>query len=191
MSTKFRFVIANLFFVIASTCSAQDVRLTGPTLNAPDLNGSSLNGPDFVGPHFIGPVELGPEAAFVQVPGSVIQSLPAGEFTSPNGISAPSLEGMPIVLSASTCAFFARVKYKNKGKIAPCAQTMVVTVLDPRSVKCDCETKFVQVKICAPLNGCPKVKISRTGRHTRYDYGKYAIDVYSNRNGTILVDYDA
>lgn len=171
MSMKVSLTFASLFLLIASTCSAQGPRLVGPDLN--------------------GPVFLGPEAVLGQAPAPGIAPIPESAFANPGGVVVPPLDGAPVVIPAGECEFFPHVRYKNKGKIAPCAQTMVVTVLDPCSSKCDCETKCVQVKICAPTCGCPKVKVSRTGRHTRYDFGKYAIDIYSNRNGTILVDYDA
>ena len=103
----------------------------------------------------------------------------------------PAVMAAPLALADCQSPFYSHVKYKNKCKIAPCAETMVVSVIDPCTKKCDCETHCVQVKICAPTCGCPKIKVSRTGRHVRYDFGKYAIDIYSNRNGTILVDYDA
>lgn len=171
MSMKFTVTIASLFLVLASTVSAQDAETSGPELNSP--------------------VVFGPEAGFAQDSGPAIHPIPESIFANPGGIEVPPLDGVPVALPADACEFFEHVKYKNKRKIAPCAQTMVVSVLDPCSRKCDCETKCVQVKICVPTCGCPKVRVSRTGRHTRYDYGKYAVDIYSNRNGTILIDYDA
>ena len=149
------------------------------------------------GPQFPsrGPVLFGPEnfqdatpipaVTPTAEPGSVIVPGPGGTYI------APEANGIPMALSDCQCEFYCNVRYKDKCKIAPCAETLVVSVIDPCSRKFDCEVKCVQVKICAPNCGCPKVKISRNGRHTRYDYGKYAIDIYANRNGTILVDYDA
>ncbi|MDB5390982.1 MAG: hypothetical protein JWM11_6628 [Planctomycetaceae bacterium] len=176
MSMKACLTIASLFLLVASTCSAQ--------------------GPQLIGPDLTGPVLLGPEAYLGQAPSQGIAPIPESAFANPGGanpggVIVPALDAAPMLVSACQCEYFSHVRYKNKGKISPCARTMVVSVLDPCSTKCDCETKCVQVKICAPTCGCPKVKVSRTGRHTRYDFGKYAIDIYSNRNGTILVDYDA
>jgi hypothetical protein len=176
MSSKISLTIASLFLMIASTCTAQGPQLAGPDLNGPDLNG---------------PVYLGPESVLGQASGPGLTPIPESVFANPGGVMVPGLDAPPIMIPAGQCDFFQHVRYKNKGKISPCAQTMVVSVLDPCTTKCDCATKCVQVKICVPTCGCPKVRISRTGRHTRYDYGKYAIDIYSNRNGTILVDYDA
>jgi len=72
---------------------------------------------------------------------------------------------------------------------------MIVSVKDPCSCKkttCCCETpKCVNVKICVPPCDCPKVKVTRHGFKTRYDFGKYAVDIISKPNGDILVDYDA
>jgi len=198
MSMKASLIISSLFLVAASTSFAQGPRLLAPRaigkVSAQDLNGPVLFGPEAI-------IEEGPEARFAPTP--VPGLADAGEFypaiadhqpVDPNapGVFVPAVDGAPIAIPDCQCAcFYSRVRYKNKGKIAPCAETMVVSVIDPCSRKYDCEVKCVQVKVCAPTCGCPKVKVSRTGRHTRFDYGKYAIDIYSNRNGTILVDYDA
>ena len=138
-------------------------------------------GPEFPSPNFRGPQLFGAQSYQDATP-----IPPVGGTTI-----APVLEGAPMPLGDCNCQFYQRVCYKDKCKIAPCAQVLVVSVLDPCSTKCDCETKCVQVKICAPPCDCPKVKVSRSGRHTRYDFGKYAVDIYSNRNGTVTVDYDA
>ena len=103
----------------------------------------------------------------------------------------PTLDGLPVVMAPCCSQLYSRVCYKQPRKIAPCAVPLVVSVLDPCSRKFDCETKCVLVKICVPTCGCPRVKVTRCGRHTRYDYGKYAVDITSHRNGTITVDYDA
>ncbi|MES2790890.1 MAG: hypothetical protein V4719_14865 [Planctomycetota bacterium] len=157
-------------------------------------------GPQFPAPSFRGPAFSGPEnyQDVTPIPGVGVSPFPepatggAVVVPAPGGTSIiPELDGAPVPVGNCGCEFYDRVCYKDKRKIAPCAETLVVSVLDPCSRKCDCETKCVQVKICAPPCGCAKVKVSRTGRHTRYDFGKYAIDIYSNRNGTIVVDYDA
>jgi hypothetical protein len=157
-------------------------------------------GPEFPSPNFREPQLFGAQSYQdatpippVGVPASP-EPLTSGAVIvpAPGGTTiAPVLEGAPMPLGDCNCQFYQRVCYKDKCKIAPCAQVLVVSVLDPCSTKCDCETKCVQVKICAPPCDCPKVKISRSGRHTRYDFGKYAVDIYSNRNGTVTVDYDA
>lgn len=121
--------------------------------------------------------------------GSVING--AIVVPGPDGAIMPELDGAPVPVASCCSELFDRVCYKDKCKMSPCAEPMIVSVLDPCSRKCDCETKCVLVKICVPTCGCPKVKISRSGRHTRYDYGKYAVDIFSNRNGTVTVDYDA
>ena len=80
------------------------------------------------------------------------------------------------------------------------ASDRIVMVKDPCPAPCDpcnrCATpapKCVAVQICVPpCSTCPpKVTCKRCGEYVRYDFGKYAVDIYSNRNGTILVDYDA
>lgn len=206
MSLRISFAIASLMIITASTSFAQ-----GPRLFSPDADGPVLFGPE-------AGFESGPEVSVTQIPvprrpGVRIAPVPESNFpiqgelppgyatpgyvnpeaVDPNapGIIIPQVDAAPMLVEDCDCHFYSRVRYKNKGKISPCAETMVVSVIDPCSRKYDCEIKCVQVKICAPTCGCPKVKVSRSGRHTRYDFGKYAIDIYSNRNGTILVDYDA
>jgi hypothetical protein len=151
--------------------------------------------PDFGGPQLFGPQSFQDAAPIPQVgvpaspepvtSGAIVVPAPGGTTI------APTLDGTPMPVANCACESYSRVCYKDKCKIAPCAQVLVVSVLDPCSRKCDCETKCVQVKICAPPCECAKIKVKRNGRHTRYDFGKYAIDIYSNRNGTITVDYDA
>lgn len=155
---------------------------------------SFAQGPQFDGPSFRGPALFGPENFQDATPIPAISpSLDQGPvLQAPGGaIVVPEVDGPPMLVSDCSCQFYKRVCYKDKRKIAPCAETMVVSVIDPCSRKYDCETRCVQVKICVPTCGCPKVKVTHNGRHTRYDYGKYAIDIFSNRNGTVTVDYDA
>ena len=120
-------------------------------------------------------------------------ALPRPAAAPEGAIIVPEVDAAPMPIADCACQFYDRVCYKDRKHIAPCAETMVVSVIDPCSRKYDCETRCVQVRICVPTCacGCPKVKVSHNGRHTRYDYGKYAIDIFSNRNGTIMVDYDA
>ena len=150
--------------------------------------------PDFGGPQLFGPQSFQDATPIpgVSVPGNEPVTSGAIVVPAPGGTTiAPQLDGTPMLVTDCSCEFYSRVCYKDKCKIAPCAQILVVSVLDPCSSKCDCETKCVQVKICAPPCECAKIKVKRHGRHTRYDFGKYAVDIYSNRNGTITVDYDA
>lgn len=156
-------------------------------------------GPQFDAPNFRGPVLFGPEnfQDVTPIPGIGVPPTPEPGFGNPvlpapgGPVIMPEVDAAPIPLESCPCDLYDRVCYKDKKHISPCAEPMVISVIDPCSRKYDCETRCVQVKICVPTCGCPKVKISHNGRHTRYDYGKYAIDIYSNRNGSILVDYDA
>ena len=217
MSLKVTLTIAGLMLVAGGTGYAQGPKLPsglklaqGPRLVGQDANGPILFGaeagfeqtpgvrvapvpePAIADPADNFPAVVDPESEPAFRPG-----VPAGVIAGPvdpgaPGVVVPQVDGIPMPVSDCQCGFFyQRVRYKNKGRIAPCAETMVVSVIDPCSRRYDCETKCVQVKICVPACGCPKVKVSRTGRHTRYDFGKYAVDIYSNRNGTVLVDYDA
>lgn len=155
----------------------------GPQLDAPNFRGPALEGAQYFQdatpiPGIGQPV---PEAAF----GNPVLPAPGG------AVIVPEVDAAPMPISDCACRLYDRVCYKDRKHLSPCAEPMIVSVIDPCSRKYDCETRCVQVRICVPTCGCPKVKVSHNGRHTRYDYGKYAIDIYSNRNGTILVDYDA
>lgn len=163
----------------------------GPELTAPIFRRPVISAPEAFQdttpiPAVTPDVELGPVLPGAATGGAIV--VPQGGLVQPG---VPVLDGAPMALTDCQCQFYNRVCYKDKKKIAPCAATMVVSVIDPCTRKCDCETRCVQVKICVPTCGCAKVKVTRNGRHTRYDYGKYAIDIFSNRNGTVTVDYDA
>src|SRR4051812_4790807 len=125
----------------------------------PQLDSRDFGGPTLVVPSYdqeatpIPGISPGPEPLLID-PG-----LPA-----PSGpVIVPEVDGVPVPLANCDCDFYKRVCYKNKKKIAPCADVMVVSVIDPCSRKYDCETKCVQVKICVPPGGCPKVKVTRNG----------------------------
>jgi len=96
------------------------------------------------------------------------------------------------VVTVGAVELFQCVKYRDSRKIAPCAVPVIVQVPDPCTPKdrCCCTPRpCVNVEICVPNCGCPTVCVTRCGNKTRYDYGKYAIDIVS-RNGRVIVDYD-
>lgn len=83
-----------------------------------------------------------------------------------------------------------RTRYKDLRNIHPCAVKKVVSIIDPCfDPRSCCKPKCVKVTICVPPCGCAKVRVSRSGRRVKYDYGKYEIKITS-RNGKITVDYD-
>jgi hypothetical protein len=90
---------------------------------------------------------------------------------------------------------FKCVVVKDWDHIAPCAVSKIVCIVDPcwKPSKCGCcapkKPRCVQVKICVPKCGCPKVKVSKDGRKVSYDYGKYEVELKS-KNGKIYIDYD-
>lgn len=95
---------------------------------------------------------------------------------------------LPVV--TTPIELFQCVKYRDSRKIAPCAVPIVVAVPNPCVPADRCSTRAcVYVEICVPNCGCPTVCVTRNGNKTRYDYGKYAIDIVC-RNGKIIVDYD-
>lgn len=124
-------------------------------------------------PTLLGQVDLPMPAPLNPVP-EVQYSGPIGE--------------MPVM--HSSVELYQNVKYRQEFKAAPCAKPIIVQVPDPCACKTDCCTKAcVNVRICAPECGCPKVKVTRCGNKVRYDYGKYAIDIVS-AHGRVVVDYD-
>jgi hypothetical protein len=99
---------------------------------------------------------------------------------------------MPVVTNSSAITLFQCVKYRDTRNIAPCAVPIIVQVPDPcvPRDRCGCTPRpCVFVEICVPSCGCPKVCVTRHGNKTRYDYGKYAVDIVSV-NGRVVVDYD-
>lgn len=136
-----------------------------------------------------------------------------GSFDHHEGHKAPEpvAEGEAIEL-------FKCVKIEDPDHIAPCAEPLIVKVLDPcwkpDPCKCACDQKpgCVYVKICVPKKqapccapkpsccapkpacGCekdagPKVTCKRDGAYVKYDYGKYRIEITS-KDGWVRVDYD-
>ena len=98
---------------------------------------------------------------------------------------------MPVVTSADA-TLFSNVRVRGARNIAPCAIPVVVQVPDPCACRdrCGCAPRpCVNVQICVPPCGCPTVCVTRHGNKTRYDYGKYAVNVIT-LNGRIVVDYD-
>lgn len=96
------------------------------------------------------------------------------------------------VASVPTIELYQCVKYRDTRKIAPCATPIVVAVPDPCSLRdrsCCGPRPCVYVEICVPSCGCPTVCVTRHGNKTRYDYGKYAVDIVTLPN-KIVVDYD-
>ena len=106
------------------------------------------------------------------------------------------------------------VKYEDLDHIAPCAEEKIVKVLDPcwKPDPCACcqKPKYVHVKICVPKKkapccapkpsccapkpacGCekdhgPKVTSRNHGAYTKYDYGKYRIEIRVKK-GWVVVD---
>lgn len=109
--------------------------------------------------------------------------------------------------SVSQSDLFKCVKYRQLRNVAPYAVPVVVQVPDPcrcsydkspckcgDNCKCNCECKCacktVNVQICVPKTCCDvKPCVTQRGNRTRFDYGKYAVNVYSVA-GRLVVDYD-
>ena len=104
----------------------------------------------------------------------------------PAPVYAPTHDPVPVFPAASAYGPVApvvpgprpRVRYEDLRNIAPCAVTQTVCV--------NGECGPVYIDICAP-EGCVEVKRKRN--KTRFDYGKYAVDI-KEKNGVFTVDYD-
>lgn len=129
-------------------------------------------------------VEPAPQAPAVRHSAGYVPSIepvPAQGYALPPGAT---------VIGGSSLELYPYVKYRATRNVAPCPVTMIVPVKDP----CDCSAcgpaKCVNVQICAPNCPCPPtVTSSRDGNRTRYDFGKYAVNIIA-RKGTLIVDYD-
>ncbi|MFT5093051.1 MAG: hypothetical protein ACKVII_03160 [Planctomycetales bacterium] len=122
------------------------------------------------------------------------------------------------VAESKAIELFQCVKYEDLDHIAPCAEVKIVKVLDPcwKPDPCACcqKPRCVYVKICVPKKqpchtccapkpsccapkpacGCqkdhgPKVTCKKNGAYTKYDYGKYRVEIRV-KNGWVVVDYD-
>ena len=114
-----------------------------------------------------------------------LSTVPEVQYSGPVG-------QMPMVTASAAIELFPCVKYRDTRNIAPCAVPIVVQVPDPcvpRGRSTCGPRPCVNVEICVPTCGCPKVCVTRHGNKTRYDYGKYAVDIVS-LNGRVVVDYD-
>jgi hypothetical protein len=125
-------------------------------------------------------------------PGPALQPLPPSAM-QPVPEMGPGTAGGPPIAMAPGLTLYPRVKYHDKRHIAPCAVPMVIAVRDPCAKHDPCAAcgppKCVFVEICAPPCGCPKICTKHDGVRTRYDYGKYAVNITS-KHGIIVVDYD-
>jgi hypothetical protein len=142
----------------------------------------SQQGPTLGGPTLISQGELPAPAA----------PLPAGQLSPTPEIQYSGPPSQLPVVTATQVELFPCVRYRAERNIAPCAVPVIVQVPDPCTPRdrCCCTPRpCVNVQICVPQCGCPTVCVTRNGNKTRYDYGKYAVNVIS-LNGRIVVDYD-
>lgn len=134
-----------------------------------------------------------------------------GSFDHHEGDKAPAP-----VAESKAIELYECVKYEDLDHIAPCAEVKIVKVLDPcwKPDPCACcqQPRCVYVKICVPKEqapccapkpsccapkpacGChkdhgPKVTCKNNGAYTKYDYGKYRVEIRV-KNGWVVVDYD-
>lgn len=96
--------------------------------------------------------------------------------------------------AASAGGLYHCVKVKDPDHIACCAKPIVVEIVDPcwKPDPCNpcCKAPCVKVQICVPDQCCPpKETCSKDGKHKKWDFGKYAVEVRSKK-GYVEVDYD-
>lgn len=124
-----------------------------------------------------------PMPAPLSAPGTpTLSPVPEIQYSGPVG-------QLPVVTNVS---LYSNVRYRDTRNIAPCAVPIIVQVPDPCAPRdrCGCTPRpCVNVEICVPSSGCPTVCVTRHGNKTRYDYGRYAVDIVSI-NGRVVVDYD-
>ena len=123
--------------------------------------------------------------------------------------------GAAVVMEAP---LFHNVVYDDLDNIHPCAVRTIVQVPDPcacddpckkrhrglfglfrhhdvdpctchRCVPCCEPVRMVSVMICTPPCECVDVRVKRDGRHIKYDYGKYEVEIKVG-DGVVKVDYD-
>lgn len=169
--TRFCLSVSCGLALMASVAMGANVRTVsqqGPTLGGPTLIGQGTDLPAPADP------------------------LPAGQLSPNPEIQYSGPVGQLPVVTAPAPELFQCVRYRDQRNIAPCAVPVIVQVPDPCAPRdrCGCTVRpCVNVQICVPASGCPTVCVTRNGNKTRYDYGKYAVDVIS-LNGRIIVDYD-
>ncbi|MAG93050.1 MAG: hypothetical protein CMJ48_04805 [Planctomycetaceae bacterium] len=104
----------------------------------------------------------------------------------------PAPKGAVHVAKPAAVELFQCVEYDDLDNIHPCAVPRIVQMPDPCAC-CDpcscCKPKCVNVRICVPPCGCPKVRVTRKGNKVKYDYGKYEVEL-TVKKGYIEVDYD-
>lgn len=147
------------------------------------LVASAAIGADARNVYLGGPTLLAQQGTDLPMP-APLSPIPEIQYSGPVG-------QLPVVTIANA-ELFPCVKVRSPRNIAPCAVPIIVQVPDPCTPRdrCTCAPRpCVNVQICVPSCGCPKVCVTRHGNKTRYDYGKYAVNVIS-MNGKIVVDYD-
>lgn len=130
-----------------------------------------------------GPTLLSQQGVDLPMP-APLSPVPEIQYSGPVG-------QLPVVTTVDA-TLFPNVRYRSTRNIAPCAVPIIVQVPDPctpRDRCCNTPRPCVNVEICVPNCGCPKVCVTRHGNKTRYDYGKYAVNIVT-LNGRIVVDYD-
>lgn len=133
----------------------------------------------------------GPRTPQPPVAPPALEPIPAQGYPIP---SAPAVFGPVVgpglVVGGPAPELFPFVSYRRARNMAPCAATMIVSVKDPCACNDACTpARCVNVEICVPQCPCPpKVTTSADGRRTRYDFGKYAVNIVA-RKGGLIVDY--
>lgn len=156
-------------------CLTLGLALMATVASAAQIGAPSLGGPTLL---------TQPTSPDLPMPPLTVPPSPEVQYSGP-------VSQLPVVVTPSP-VLFECVRYRATRNIAPCAVPIIVQVPDPCTPRdrCGCTVRpCVNVQICVPACGCPNVCVTRNGNKTRYDYGKYAVNVIS-LNGRIVVDYD-
>ncbi|MEZ6057351.1 MAG: hypothetical protein R3C01_11675 [Planctomycetaceae bacterium] len=111
--------------------------------------------------------------------------LPPTVYSTGEPIHAGFYEG-PLAPSPELgICLYPDVTVRQPRRAHPQAVSKIVSIKDPCHPGC-----CVFVEICAPPCACERVRVRRDGQHVRYDYGRYAVDIITRRNGEVIIDYD-
>jgi hypothetical protein len=108
---------------------------------------------------------------------------PYGAYPAPHGPGEPGFAPYGYPVNAGPAP---RVKVEDRDNIHPCAVERVVLVPDPCG---GCDACLVPITICVPPCACEDHCCKKDGRHQKFDYGKYEVEICV-KDGYVEVDYD-
>jgi hypothetical protein len=121
------------------------------------------------------------------------QPIPAPQYSQVPGL-APTpdpVHGMPVpyeqvfVQVGPALPLYTNVRVRQPRNIHPAAVTKLVAIKEPCF-----GGSCVYIEVCVPPCGREEVCCFRRGDKMRLDYGKYSVDISTNRRGQVVVDYN-